>query len=85
MTPDNAGAARERKLRSEIEWCRDINARMLTEISDIEGGLTKAQRTPKLQRKLTELRERIETAHGCALDALAALAALQHKEPSRDS
>lgn len=69
----------EEKVRSELEYVRSIAKRAIEAGEEMLGSLTKAQRASRLERRISEQRERLAMIIQCATDADTALSHSQDK------
>jgi len=65
----------ERRIKSELDFIKDIAANVQRDLAELEDGFSKSQRTAKTDRAVAKMRERCAVLIQCADDALNALPA----------
>lgn len=63
----------ERRIKSELDFIKDIAANVQRDLAELEDGFSKSQRTAKTDRAVAKMRERCAVLIQCADDALNAL------------
>lgn len=71
----------DRRIKSEMDFIKDIASNVQRDLAELEDGFSKSQRTAKTDRAVAKMRERCAVLIQCADDALAALPAAPTGEP----
>lgn len=70
-----------RRVKSELNFIKDIAANVQRDLAELEDGFSKSQRTAKTDRAVAKMRERCAVLMQCADDAFGALPAAPTGEP----